>query len=90
YRVTFIGAENSTGFHNPTEAGRILGDAIAFAGEAERYATIILTRRGVDVDAIKLDLTAYLNGRGDRKLGFKPEQEFRDPFGNATRFPGGR
>ena len=31
YRVTYIGAENSVGFHNPTEAQRNLGDAIAFA-----------------------------------------------------------
>ncbi len=37
YRVVFIGAENSIGFHNPTEAGRILGDATAYASKAEAF-----------------------------------------------------
>jgi nitrite reductase (cytochrome c-552) len=35
YRVVFIGAENSVGFHNPSEALRVLGDASRFAGKAE-------------------------------------------------------
>ena len=35
YRVIFIGAENSIGFHNPTEAGRICGDAVAMAGKSD-------------------------------------------------------
>ena len=38
YRVIFIGAENSTGFHNPSEAGRICGDAVAMAAKAEALA----------------------------------------------------
>ena len=33
YRVIFIGAENSVGFHNPSEAGRICGDAVAMAAQ---------------------------------------------------------
>jgi nitrite reductase (cytochrome c-552) len=35
YRSAFVGAENSVGFHNPTEAMRILGDATALATKAE-------------------------------------------------------
>ena len=38
YRINYIGAENSVGFHNPTEAERICGDTVAFAGEMLRLA----------------------------------------------------
>jgi nitrite reductase (cytochrome c-552) len=37
-RWDFISAENSTGFHNPEEALRILGEAIKFAYQAELKA----------------------------------------------------
>ncbi len=87
YRVVYIGAENSVGFHNPTEAGRILGDAIAFAGKAEGLLRQLLTKGGVEVPAeIQLELKKYLNNRGEKKLNFRPEQEFKDPFNLQEEF----
>jgi len=38
YRSLFIGAENSMGFHNPTEAMRVLGDSVAVAKAHEPAA----------------------------------------------------
>jgi nitrite reductase (cytochrome c-552) len=82
YRVVFLGAENSMGFHNPTEAMRIGGDAAALATKAEALLRQGLTKAGVDVPAtINLELSKYINGRGTKKLNFKPEFEFRDPTG---------
>jgi nitrite reductase (cytochrome c-552) len=82
YRVIFINAENSTGFHNPSEAGRILGDAAALAGKSEALLRQILTKAGVEVPAnVNLELDKYLNKRGKKPLNFKPGQEFQDPFG---------
>lgn len=82
YRVIFIGAENSLGFHNPTEAQRVLGDAIAYASKSEAVLRTMLAKAGVDVPInIELELKKYLNNRGEKKLKFKPEQEFKDPFG---------
>jgi len=82
YRLIFIGAENSTGFHNPTEAGRILGDAIAFASKAEGLLRQGLSKAGFSVpEVINLELSKYVNNRGKKKLRFKPEQELKDPFG---------
>jgi len=82
YRVIFIGAENSIGFHNPTEAQRVLGDAIAYASKAEAVLRTMLAKAEVDVPInIDLELKKYLNNRGEKKLKFKPEQEFKDPFG---------
>ena len=83
YRVIFIGAENSIGFHNPSEAGRICGDAVAFAGKCETLLRQALTKAGVDVPAdINLEISKYINDRGKKKLKFRPEFEFKDPFGN--------
>jgi nitrite reductase (cytochrome c-552) len=82
YRVNFINAENSVGFHNPSEGGRILGDAIAMAGKSEALLRQALTKAGVEVAAnLNLELAKYLNKRGVKPLNFKPEQEFKDPFG---------
>ncbi len=82
YRVVFMGAENSVGFHNPTEGERILGDAIAFASRSESLLRQVLAKEGVEVSSdFQLDLKKYLTGRGEKKLNFKPEQEFKDPFG---------
>lgn len=82
YRVIFIGAENSIGFHNPTEAGRILGDATAYASKSEAVLRTMLAQAGVSVPVnIDLELKKYLNNRGEKKLNFKPEQEFKDPYG---------
>jgi nitrite reductase (cytochrome c-552) len=91
YRVTFIGAENSIGFHNPAEAGRMSSDAIAFAGKSEALLRQLLTQAGVDVPAnVNLELAKYVNNRGTKEkagtLNFKPEQEFKDPTGNQEHF----
>ena len=70
------------GFHNPSEAGRILGDATAMAGKAEALLRQVLTNAGVEVLAnVNLELAKYLNNRGKKPLNFKPEQELKDPFG---------
>jgi len=82
YRVIYIGAENSVGFHNPTEAGRICGDAIAMAMKSDALLRQALTKAGVEVPAnVNLELAKYLNKRGVKPLNFKPEFEFKDPFG---------
>ncbi len=81
YRVIFIGAENSVGFHNPREAGRICGDAIAMAAKAEALLRQALAKADVAVPAdINMELAKYLNDRGVKKLKFRPELEFKDPF----------
>jgi nitrite reductase (cytochrome c-552) len=80
YRVNFIGAENSMGFHNPAEAARILTDALAAAGRAEVALRAGLVKAGAPApDKVDLELARYLENRGVRKLGFKPEQEFKTP-----------
>jgi nitrite reductase (cytochrome c-552) len=82
YRVIFLGAENSVGFHNPSEAGRIAGDAVALAMRAEALLRQALTKAGVELPAdINLEMAKYINERGVKKLKFRPEMEFKDPFG---------
>lgn len=82
YRVVFIGAENSVGFHNPTEALRVLGDAATYAGRAEGLLRQALTKAGVHVPVkVDLELARYVNNRGSKKLMFKPEHEIKDPLG---------
>lgn len=82
YRVVYLAAENSMGFHNPTEAGRIAGDAVAFAAKAEALLRQMLVREGVEVPAmVNLELSRYLNARGAKKLNFIPAQEIKDPTG---------
>jgi nitrite reductase (cytochrome c-552) len=82
YRVIFINAENSVGFHNPSEAGRILGDATGLAGKSEALLRQILAQAGVEAPVnVNLELDQYLNERGKKPLNFQPEQEFTDPFG---------
>ncbi len=81
YRVVFIGAENSTGFHNPSETLRVLGDAANHAGKAEGLLRQALTKAGVMVPTkVDLELAKYLNNRGTKKLMFKAEHEIKDPF----------
>jgi nitrite reductase (cytochrome c-552) len=87
YRSMFVGAENSVGFHNPTEAIRILGDATAFAGKSEALLRQALTKAGVDVPTVvDLELNTYLNDRGQKKLQFQKEMEIPDPFGVQQKF----
>jgi nitrite reductase (cytochrome c-552) len=86
YRVNFMGAENSMGFHNPAEAGRICADAVAMATAAQGLLRQALTKAGVEVPAeVNLELAKYLNERGVKKLKFKPEQELKDPFGTQEK-----
>ncbi|BBA71550.1 ammonia-forming cytochrome c nitrite reductase subunit c552 [Geobacter sulfurreducens] len=81
YRVVFIGAENSIGFHNPTEALRITGDAAAHAGKAEGFLRQALAKAGVTVPLkVDLELAKYTNNRGVKKLMFKAEHEIKDPL----------
>ena len=82
YRVVYIGAENSVGFHNPTEAQRNLGDALAFAGKAEGLLRQALAKAGIDTPVtVNLELGKYLDGRGKKKLTFDKKAEFKDPYG---------
>jgi nitrite reductase (cytochrome c-552) len=87
YRNVFIGAENSVGFHNPTEALRNLGDSVAFAGKAEGLLRQALAKAGVDVPIkVDLELAKYLDNRGAKKLMGHPEFEIRDPTKVQDRF----
>jgi Formate-dependent nitrite reductase, periplasmic cytochrome c552 subunit len=87
YRCNFMGAENSVGFHNPTEALRILGDATAFATKSEALLRQALAQAGVNVPLkVDLELNKYLDNRGQKKLKFRPEQEFKDPTGVQINF----
>ncbi|HXY55825.1 MAG TPA: ammonia-forming cytochrome c nitrite reductase subunit c552 [Nitrospirota bacterium] len=82
YRCVFVGAENSVGFHNPTESMRILGDATAFAMKAEGVLRQALAKAGVDVPVkVDLELHKYLDSRGEKKLKGNPAFEFKDPSG---------
>ena len=82
YRTNYLGAENSMGFHNPSEAGRIGSDAVALAGECQALLRQALTKAGVDVPAeVDLELRTYLDGRGEAGLMFDPEIELEDPTG---------
>ncbi len=81
YRVNYMGAENSVGFHNPGEAGRICGDAIAMAAKSEALLRQAMVQAGVPLPAdINLEMAKYLNERGTKKLKFRPELEFKDPY----------
>ena len=80
YRVIFIGAENSTGFHNPKEAMRVLNDATRYAAAAEVQLRQLLAQAGKTApDQIDLELSKYTNNRGAKKLMFKPEHEIKAP-----------
>ena len=86
YRVIYTGAENSVGFHNPSEAGRICSDAVAFAGSSQSLLRQALAQAGVEVPAdVNMELSKYLNNRGAKKLPFKADLEFKDPFGIQDR-----
>jgi nitrite reductase (cytochrome c-552) len=82
YRSLFVGAENSMGFHNPTEVMRILGDSVAFATKAEGLLRQALSQAGERVPLmVNLELNKYLDGRGKKKLTFQRGVEIKDPFG---------
>ncbi len=80
YRSLFMGAENSVGFHNPSEGLRILGDSVAFGTRAEAYLRQALTQAGVNVPlTVDLEIMKYVDQRGEKKLRFEPALEFTDP-----------
>jgi len=86
-RFNFISAENSIGFHNPTETARILGDSLAFSSRAEALLRQVLAEAGIRVPiSVNLELAKYLNNRGKKKLNFRPEQEFKDPYNTQEYF----
>ncbi len=81
YRTVFIGAENSVGFHNPTEAMRVLGDSIAFAVKSEAFLRQILAKAGIETPMkVDLDMAKYLDDRGGKKLKGEPSIEIKDPM----------
>lgn len=85
YRVVFIGAENSVGFHNPPETERVLSDAAAYAGKADRLLREALARAGVTVPAVvDLELPKYVNNRGLKHLDFIPAHEIKDPLARRS------
>jgi nitrite reductase (cytochrome c-552) len=80
YRLIFIGAENSTGFHNPKEAARVLTDSAKYAAVADAQLRTMLTQAGVTVPAqVDLELPKYLNNRGTKRLMHRKEQEIIAP-----------
>lgn len=85
YRVVFIGAENSMGFHNPHEAMRVLSDAYAFALKSEITLRELSAKSFIFLPAeIDLELNKYLSNRGEKKLGFDKTIEVKDPFCNIN------
>lgn len=60
YRITYIGAENSMGFHNRREATRVLEDGLTFAREAEEKAREAIKAAGVaPPETFDLELEKY-------------------------------
>ncbi len=87
FRTLYIGGENSVGFHNPTEAARILSDSTAFAGKAEGLLRQALAKAGVNVPVkVDLELKKYLDDRGKKKLRSNPAFEIKDPLGLQEKF----
>lgn len=87
FRTLYIGGENSVGFHNPTEAMRILGDSVAFAAKAEGLLRQALTKAGANVPVkVDLEVKKYLDNRGVKKLKGDPKFEIKDPSGIQERF----
>ncbi len=86
YRMLYMGAENSVGFHNPPEARRILGDAKTEADQADAGLRKLLASKGVSVPKeIALELPKYLSDRGVRKLDFVRGDYIPDPSGAAEK-----
>jgi nitrite reductase (cytochrome c-552) len=82
-----MGAENSIGFHNPTEGLRILGDSLAFGTRAEAYLRQALAQAGIEVPLkVDLEIMKYVDERGEKKLRFDPDLEFKDPMGIQDKF----
>lgn len=81
YRLIFLGAENSTGFHNPAEAMRVIDDASNEAAGADMHLRQLLAKAGAPApDKVDLELPKYTNNRGSKKLQFKREHEILPPI----------
>lgn len=79
YRVNYMGAENSVGFHNPAEGERMLNDALNFSAQVDAQLRALCEIAGVDVPAeIDLGFEAMILNRGEHDLGFVAEQIFAD------------
>lgn len=64
-RADFVNAENSTGFHNPTEAARIMGQSIAMAKEAQALLVALAAKDNIHITPSKLgfkDMQKYAPG----------------------------
>lgn len=86
YRLVYMGAENSVGFHNPSESARILADARTEAAASEAGLRKLLAAKKIKVpERLPLELPKYLNDRGVMKLDFVPEQYIKDPAGVAEK-----
>ncbi|KJR98312.1 MAG: cytochrome C nitrite reductase [Peptococcaceae bacterium BRH_c4a] len=73
YRVNFVTAENSMGFHNPEEAMRVLGEGLYYADQSLIKAREALIKAGVNLpDKFDLELQKY-DKRGTKGLPYKPE-----------------
>lgn len=59
WRLDFVAAENSMGFHAPQESARILGEAIDYFRQAQLEANRVLTSKS------NLSIQNFKNGRGD-------------------------
>jgi len=80
YRVDFVTAENSMGFHNPPEAMRVLGDGLYYADRSLAKAREALIKAGVPVpDKFDLELGKYAK-RGSKGVPFQPELNMEFTF----------
>lgn len=64
-RADFVNAENSTGFHNPTEAARIMGQSIAMAKEAQALLVALAAKDNIHITPSNLgfkDMQKYAPG----------------------------
>ncbi len=90
YRVVFLAAENSAGFHNPPEARRIARDAVLNASASQRLLIGVITAAGAPAPTfVNLDLPKYLNKRGDKNLNLDAGLEYKDtaPFSDIQLLP---
>ena len=86
YRTVWMGAENSLGFHNPAEGQRILKDAQTEADASVKLLRDLLAKEGIDVPAeVPLELSEYLENRGEHKKNFVKAHHFADPSGEALK-----
>ncbi len=80
YRVDFVTAENSMGFHNPPEAMRVLGDGLYYADQSLSKTREALIKAGVSIpDKFDLELDKYAK-RGSKGVTYKPELNMEFTF----------